>query len=155
MDHPWELRQPGHGYGCQFFQNNCLLHQAVWLCCDNRSAPPGRSPDGRRSDSEVLSNSATRLLRPWLEEQGLLGDGWGGTTGDSWGDKAGFSFGVDAGSTGAVWVVPHAADLYVLACTWMAGPDGESRPEFWGDSHLMMLALEPMAESFEFLPAEE
>jgi hypothetical protein len=116
------------------------------------AAPPGHSADGRRSDSEVLSDSAARLLRPWFEEQGLLGDGWGGTIGDSWGDKAGFHFGVEAGSTGAVWVVPHAADLYVLTCTWTAGPDGESRPEFWGDPHLMMLALEPMAESFEFLP---
>ena len=118
------------------------------------AAPPEPSADGERSDSEVLSDHAGRLLGPWFEEQGLLVDegSWGGTVGDSWGGKAGLSFGEHAGLTGAVWVVPHEEDLYVLTCTWTAGPEGESRPEFWGNPLLLMLALEPAADSFEFLP---
>lgn len=119
------------------------------------AAPPELSADGERSDSGVLSDSAARTLRPWIEAHGMrLDEGtWGGTVGDSWGGKAGFSFGEDTGLTGAVWVVPHEEDLYVLACTWTAGPEGESRPVPWGDPGQMMLALEPVAESFEFVPS--
>lgn len=118
------------------------------------AVPPELGADGERSDSGVLSDSAGRLLGPWFEEQGLLLDEgtWGGTVGDSWGGKAGFSFGEHPDVIGAVWVVPHHEDLYVLTCTWTAAQDGESRPEFWRHPLLMMLALEPAADSFEFLP---
>jgi hypothetical protein len=117
------------------------------------AAPPEHSADGERSDDEVLSDSAARLLGPWFEEHGLLDEGgWGYTVGDSWGGKAGFGFGEDAGLTGVVWVVPHEEDLYVLACAWTAGPGGESGPVPWGNPSQMMLSLEPIADSFEFLP---
>jgi hypothetical protein len=118
------------------------------------AAPPELSADGERTDSGVLSDSAARTLGPWFEAHGLLFDEglWGGTVGDSWGGKAGFGFGEDAGLTGVVWVVPHEEDLYVLACAWTAGPGGESGPVPWGNPGQMMLALEPLADSFEFLP---
>jgi hypothetical protein len=118
------------------------------------AAPPESRGDGERSDGGVLSDSAARTLGPWFEAHGLLFDeGTSGVTvGDLWGGKAGFSFGESAGLIGAVWVVPHEEDLYVLTCTWTAGPEGESGPEPWDSPHLLMLALEPLAESFEFLP---
>jgi hypothetical protein len=118
------------------------------------AAPPESRGDGERNDSGVLSDSAARTLGPWFEAHGLLFDEglWGGTVGDSWGGKAGFGFGEDAGLTGVVWVVPHEEDLYVLACAWTAGPGGESGPVPWGNPSQMMLGLEPIADSFEFLP---
>lgn len=111
---------------------------------------PTTLPDGQTPDGEALGDAAARLLGPWVEAQGVVGEGWGQTTGDSWGGKVGFSFGEDGSMTGAVWVVPEANDMYVLACTWTVGQDW-SRPEVWGDPHRLMLALEPVAESLEFL----
>lgn len=112
---------------------------------------PSTLGDGEPPNSEALDDAAVRLLGPWVEAQGVFGKAWGQTAGDAWEGKVGFYFGQEQSTTGAVWVVQNADDLYVLACTWSPTTADELRPEVWGDPYTLMLALEPVAESLEFL----